>query len=227
MVTRAELQDLMTTGLKTWFHDCFLSSEMLDTSVTQTAAVYLGNSRLMLETGVQQDSEARANYLRAFYNPRYASLRLKLRMDDYEDVFAFWGFKSTLSAPSWGMTESHAGFMLYHGTLYFSTGNGAVLSPTCQVTPITDIDPSNWLTYELAYNSARWYSLPYTVPFFDVNVLPGLKQGLTRKWSQKYVNGVSLPSDEMHYIVLYATNTTGSSRYIECQSIDYQEVYPD
>lgn len=227
MVTADELQDALTTGLKTWFHDCFLSGEMLDTALTQTAAAYQDVAQLKIETGVQESSEARANYSRPFFNPRYATLRIKLRMNEAADAFAFWGFKSTLAAPSWHMTESHAGFMLYQGTLYFVTGNGSALSPTFQVTPVVDVDLTRWLVFEIKYNTGRWYCTPYVVPYFDVNTLPGLQQGLIRKWSETYKNGASLPADGMHYIVLYVSNSVGANKYIDVQSIDYQEVYPD
>jgi len=227
MATLADLQDLLTTDLKTWFHDCFLSHDQVDTSLTQTAAAYQHVGQLKIETGVQEGSEARANYERSFFNPRYATVRFKVRISDAADAFAFFGFKDTLTAPTWGMTESHAGFMLYEGVLYLVTGNGDADAPANQVTPITDIDITRWLIYELSFYSGRWYSLPYTVPYFDKNVLAGLKQGMTRKWSNWTRNGSILPSDEMHYLVFYISNSTGASKSLEVQHVDYQEVYPD
>jgi len=231
MITETGLQDLMTTGLKTYFHDPFLTHDHIDTFVTQTASVTENVTQLLLATGVQEASEVRANYDRAFFNPRYGTLRAKVRLNSMDDVFAFFGFKKTLSAPAWHMDESHAGIMLYEGNVYAVTGGSLKNNPPdivdYQVTPIADIDATRWLVYEIAYNSVRWYSLPYTVPYFDKNVLPGLKQGLIRKWSKPYVNGVVLPEDELHYIVFYLKNSVGSNKNLEVQHITYSEVYPD
>jgi hypothetical protein len=231
MVTEADMQDLMTTGLKTYFHDPLLVQDQFDTAVTQTATVTGSNCRVLMQTDVQQDSEARVNYNRSFFNPRYSVLRMKLRFNSASDVFAFWGFKSTLSAPTWHMDESHAGFMIYNGTLYAVTGGSLKGNPPdivdYQTTPITDIDLTRWLIYEIEFNKFRWYSLPYTVPYFDKNVIPKLEEGLIRKWSQVYENGNVLPQDEMHYLVFYLTNSVGANKTMELQHVTYSEVYAD
>lgn len=227
MVTEEELQDLMTTGLKTYFHDPFLSSEHITSAVTQTGYVYKNLAQLKVETGVQEASEARANYDREFFNPLYSILRFKMRLNSMADTFMFAGFKSTLAAPTWHMTETHAGIMLYDGTCYFVTGNGDPGSPFYQVTPIADIDMTRWLIYEIEGHTFRWYSLPYTVPYFDKNVLPGIKQGIIRKWSGLYTNGSVLPDDTMHYLVFYIKNNVGQNKYLELQHATFSEVYPD
>jgi hypothetical protein len=231
MVTQSELQDLMSTGLKTYFHDPFLGTEMIDTATTQTAVALKHVGQVIASTGVQQDSESRVNYERAFFNPRYSVLRFKARTNSMADCFAFFGFKSTLTAPTWHMTESHAGFMIYQGTLYAVTGGSLKDNPPdvvdYQATPIMDINTADWHVYEIEFNRFRYYTTPYTVPYFDKDVLPKLKQGLTRKWSGKYVNGSVLPEDKMHYIVFYIKNSVGATKYIELQHVNYAEVYPD
>jgi hypothetical protein len=231
MVTEAELQDLMSTGLKTYFHDAFLSHEHIDTSLTQTAFCTKNVTQLLISTGVQQDSEARANYDREFFNPRYGTLRFKARVNEMSGLTMFMGFKSTLSAPWWGMTESCCGLFIDNandpGVLYFYTGNGSAAAPNYQATPIVDIDMTRWLVYELEHNRFRWYNVPYTVPYFDKNVEAGLKQGMFRKWSSVQTNGSVLPDDTMHYIVFYVTNNTGATKYIDLQHVTYSEVYPD
>jgi hypothetical protein len=231
MVSEAELRDLLTTGLKTWFHDCFLGDARMDTSVNQTGSVTQDVASLLLNTGVQQGSFARANYSRSFFNPRYAALRAKLRLNGMDDVTAFVGFKSTLTAPVWGMTESCAGLFIDagndNGVLYWYTGNGSLAEPAYQATPVMDVDMTRWLVFELEHHRMRYYSLPYTVPYFDKNVLPGIKQGIIRKWSGTYANGTTLPGDEMHYLVFYVSNATGYVRTLEAQYVDYSEVYPD
>lgn len=231
MVTEAELQDLMTTGLKTYFHDAFLTHAHINTSLTQTAHLTENITQLQLSTGVQQNSEARANYDREFFNPRYGTLRFKARTNAMSDITLFMGFKSTLTAPTWGMTEACAGLFIDYandpGVLYFYTGNGSVDAPDYQATPIADIDMLRWLVYEIEFNKFRWYSLPYSVPYFDKNVLPGLKQGIIRKWSDVHTNGSVLPDDTMNYIVFYITNEVGLNRYLDLQHVTYSEVYPD
>ena len=86
---------------------------------------------------------------------------------------------------------------------------------------------ARWLIFEIDGFRMRYYSLPYEVPYFDENVLPGLKQGIIRKWSNIYTNGSYLPNDVMHYIYFYVKNHTGANKFIEIQKINYAEVYPD
>jgi len=231
MVTELELQDLMTTGLKTYFHDSFLSTEMVDTSLTQTAAVYKHVGQVLIASGVQEGSEARANYDVPIFNPRYGTLRIKLRLNSMKGCTVFVGFKGTLLAPTWGMTETCSGLFIDYANdaarLYFYTGSGSAGAPASQVTPIVDIDMTRWLVFEISHNNMRYYSVPYTVPYFDKNVLPGIKQGMTRKWSKNYQNGSVLPADEMQYIVAYIKNHTGNNQTLDMQHITYSEVYPD
>jgi len=231
MVTEAELQDLMTTGLKTYFHDSFLTHENIDTAVTQTAAAYKYVTQLLLSTGVLQDSEARANYDRSFFNPRYGKLSIKARLNSMDDLTMFMGFKGTLAVPAWGMTEACAGLLIDNkndpGVLYFYTGNGSALHPAYQATPIMDIDMTRWLIYEIEFNRFRRYSLPFIVPYFDKNVEDKLKEGLSRKWSERTTNGSTLPADEMQYIMFYITNNVGTTKTMDVQHVTYSEVYPD
>lgn len=227
MVDQDGLQELMATGLKTYFHDPFLSTEQITQAVTQTGAITTNICQLKLDTGVQEGSTARANYAYQFFNPLYSKLYVKARLNSMADAFMFAGFTTSLAAPTWQMTTSHAGFMLKDDVLYFSTGNGDPSAPNFQVTPIGNVDMTRWLTYKIDGYNFSWYSLPYTVPYFDKNVLPGLKQGMFRKWSKVYSNGSVLPDDTMHYLVFYITNGTNASKYLEVQKVNYAEVYPD
>jgi hypothetical protein len=231
MVLADDLQDLMVTGLKTYFHDCFLGTDQLTLSTTQTASCDADLSQLLLNTGILQGSEARLNYAAAIFNPLYSRLLAKLRLSHMRDITMFFGFKATLSAPVWGMTESCAGIFIDYkndnGTPYFYTGNGDPDHPNYQATPITGMDMSRWLVYEIEGNRFRWWCVPYTVPYFDKNVLPGLKQGMTRKWSPTYTNGSTAPNDTVHYLYFYICNNTGYARQLEVQKVNYAEVYPD
>jgi len=227
MVSQADLQALMATGLKTYFHDPFLASEHITTAVTQTGAVTLNLAQALVATGVQSWSEARANYDREYFNPLYSKLYFKARLNDIDAVTLFMGFKSTLAAPAWGMTETCAGILIDGKNApkvpYFYTASGS----NYQATPILGMDMTRWLTYEIDGFKFRYYSLPYTVPYFDENVLPGIKQGIIRKWSGITTNGSTFPDDTMHYIVFYVKNHTGFNKYVELQFVNYAEVYPD
>ena len=86
---------------------------------------------------------------------------------------------------------------------------------------------TRWLVYELSVNRARYYSLPFTVPYFAEDVVPKLEEGLLRKWSKLYTNGSVTPKNAAHYIVFYVENTTGAARDMRLQFIDYAEEYPD
>lgn len=231
MTNQDELQALMMENLKTYIHDNFLSTEQITQAVTQTGVINTGLQQLLLNTGVQEASEVRANYARSWLNPLYSKLYLKLRLNDMDGVTLWFGLKSTLAAPSWGMTESCAGVLIDYkndaGTPYFYTGNGDPDNPGYQATPIKDIDMARWLLYKIEGYKFSWYSLPYTVPYFDKNVLPGLKQGIIRKWSGVYTNGSTIPDDTLHYLVFYIKNGVGLSRTMEVQKINYAEVYPD
>jgi hypothetical protein len=196
-------------------------------AVTQTGAVTLRQFSALLETGLQQGSTARMNTAANTWNPRYGTLDVKLRLDAEENVFMFAGFKKSLDAPTETMTESHAGLLFYGGTLYFSTGNSDPLNPTQQKTTIAETDMTRWLLFRINFNRFKWYSLPYTVPYFDTQALPGLQQGMTRKWSAETVNGSTLPEDTVHYLVFYIANTVGANRTLELQHLNYGEVYPD
>lgn len=243
MVTQDEEQGLMMAGLKTYFHDCFLSTEQLGMAAAQTGEITTGLGQLIISTGVQQASTARVNYQRKIFNPLYSKLYFKMRLNSMDDVFMFAGLTTTLDEPEWTKAlptpdwakHSHTGLMVKDGTLYFVTGSAyvpPVVPPPAwatpvQVTPIADIDMRRWLVFRIEGDRFSWYSLPYTVPYFDKDVLPGLKQGMIRKWSAVYTNGSARPDDTAHYMVFFVKNTTGHTKYMEIQKINYAEVYPD
>lgn len=227
MVNLEDLQQLVTTDLKTYFHDAFLAYGHITDFSSQTGFIYKNLAQLLVSTGVQQASEARVNYDREYFNPLYAVLRFKMRMSDMAGLTMFAGFKSTLDAPTWGMTATCAGIYIDDkndpGVPYFYTADG----DNYQATPLIGMDMTRWLVYEIDGYKFRYYSLPYTVPYFDENVLPGLLQGMTRKWSGITTNGSYMPDDAMHYLVFYIRNEVGATKYLELQHVNYAEVYPD
>lgn len=235
MVTADELQELAMTGLKTWLFDNFMSTEQWTQAVTQTGVITTGLQQLLLETGIQQGSEARANYGRAWMNPLYGTLYFKLRLNSMSDVFMFAGLTTTITAPEWPLDLpmpawaefSFTGIMVYQGTLYFITGTGDPTNPAVKVTQVADADMTRWLVFKVEGDKFSWYSLPYTVPYFDKDVAPGLKQGIIRKWSGVYSNATCTPDDAEHYLVFYIINEVGANKSLEVQKVSYAEVYPD
>lgn len=235
MVSADELQELAMTGLKTYIFDNFMSTEQWSQAVTQTGAITTGLQQLLIETGIQQSSTARANYARAWLNPLYGTLYFKLRLNSMDDVFMFAGLTTTITEPAWTKDLpmpawaqfSHAGIMVYQGMLYFVTGDGDLSSPQVRVTPIADADMTRWLVFKIEGSNFSWYSLPYTVPYFDKDVEPGLKQGMTRKWSSITSNATCAPDDAEHYLVFYIINNVGANKTLEVQKVSYAEVYPD
>lgn len=235
MVNQDDIQKLMTTDLKIYMDDCFLSTDQLTTAVTQTAAASLGLQNVIIQTGVQEGSAARMNYNRQMFNPLYSKLYFRVRLNSMDDIFMFAGLTTTLDTPEWTKTlpmpswaqQSHTGIMLHEGTLYFISGDGDDTNPKIQVTPIKDIDMTRWLIYKIEGYKFSWYSLPYTVPYFDKDVLPKLKQGIIRKWSTVTRNGSAIPDDVVHYLTFYVENTAGYEKIVTVQRVNYAEVYPD
>jgi len=231
MVSQDELQELMGGELKTYFHDQFLGTEQLARAVTQTGEITEELAQLRLSTGIQEGSTARANYNRQMMNPLYSKLYVKLRMNDMRDLDMFVGFKYDIGTPSWGMTTSCAGlFMDYkndNSKLYWYTGNGDLDHPKYQAVPISGIDTRSWHVFKMEGNRVSYWSVPYTVPYFDKNVLPGLKQGMTRKWSQVYACGSVMPADVNHYLMFWLRNRVGATKYMDVEKVNYAEVYPD
>lgn len=251
MVTQDELQKLMTENLKIYFDDCFLATDQLTTATTQTGDVSLGLQNAVLNTGVQEGSTARLNYNRAMFNPLYSKLYFKLRLNSMDDVFMFAGLTTTLADPEWPKDlpmpgwakHSYTGIMLHQEIVklkkivnfYFVTGNVITKVPDVglprpknyQLTPIADIDPTRWLIFKIEGHKFSWYSLPYTVPYFSKNVLPGLKRGRVRVWSHVYNNSTAIPDDVVHYLTFFIKNEVGASKQLTLQRINYAEVYPD
>ena len=208
-----------------------MSTENIVQATTDTGYIYTYNQLVKMETGIQSGSTARINYVRSAFNPLYSKLYFKMRLNDMDGVTMFAGLKHGIDAPYWGMTDSCAGIYIDWKndaqTLYFYTANGDSDYPNFQATPIKDIDMTRWLVFEIDGYKMRYYSLPYTVPYFDENVPDGLRQGIIRKWSNVYTNGSYIPNDSMHYIYFYIQNHTGDNKFIEIQKINYAEVYPD
>lgn len=223
----ADFQKLLSTSFKTWFHDNFFSTEHNTTATTQTGNVGQDLASLLVETGVQSASTARFNYDRSAFNPRYGTLHFKLNMNSMKDVFLFAGFKESLAAPAFAMTESHSGIILYNNVMYYSVGNGDALNPRQATVPITDADMTRWLVYRVNNNRFQYYSLPYTVPYFEENIPDKLREGFIRKWSPLYSTGSLMPKNSTHYLVFYISNSTGLDKTAELQFIDYGEFYAD
>ncbi|MHA1228363.1 MAG: hypothetical protein ACTSPV_16645 [Candidatus Hodarchaeales archaeon] len=202
MVTKDEFIEDFGVKNNYWILENFQSTEQINTAVTQTAVINPLLHEFTLRTGVQEGSEARAYYERNIFNPVYAKALFRLYMNDMKDCFAFFGFKQSNSAPTYNMAESHVGFMVNDGVLYFSSARDDVDNPGQQRQPIVNIDIEEQL------------GLPVVVP-------------VTRKWSQPLTNGTYPPEDRMHHLLFYIKNNVGKDKYLRVRKLVYWEDYAD
>jgi len=207
--------------------DNFMSDSHLEGSVTQTGSTSIRMCDTILDTGVQGNSTARLNYIYPLFNPLYSTLYLRARLSSLNDVFGYMGFMETLEDPTFTMTQSHAGVFFYKAVgvvqAYWSTGNGATLSPTYKTTVIPNLDFSRDMIYELKGPGMRWFPLPLIQPYFARQIV---KQEL-RKWSAPYVNSSCIPKDQAHYFVWFIKNTTNVTKQMYVVSFNYTEDMRD
>jgi len=223
MLSIDELIDLLAVQMRRFLYDNFQSTENIYSAVSQTGEVTTHLSELVLSTGIQEGSTAKIYYNYPAFNPKYSTLIFKLRFDSIDDVFAFIGFKGSVSDPSFNMTESHAGLMINNGNVYFSTANEDPLNPNQQRTRIIGIDPTNVLIYKIIYNKLLIRPTPLIYPYFD-----GIRAVKTeRAWTQPYENGAYTPMNKDHYFVAFIKNSVGLTKRIYLNHVCYGEEYAD
>ena len=94
--------------LKTFIYDNYYSTEHIELTTLVTGYLHNLLGEMRLTTGVTLGSACMTNYDIASFNPLYAEAIWKLYVSSMDGCFAFWGFKETLSVPTFEMTESHA-----------------------------------------------------------------------------------------------------------------------
>jgi hypothetical protein len=227
MITRDELMDLLAVDSKRFLFDNFQShDEILDGSSGSGSVTYNINA-VTVASNLIANSEAWAYYSTQLFNPLYSRLLMRLRLNGMADLLAFWGFRQLATAPSWHMTESHAGFMLYQGSLYAVTGDAGTPSANYKTNLIADIDCTRDLVYEIKGDKFRWYSVPFLESSFEGLVAPAFEKLGFRKWSPVYSNASIQPHNQVHYIYFYLKNLTNEQKYMELKNICYQEDYSD
>lgn len=227
MVTSEELQDLLAVKAKIFFHDQFFSSDHITTAVTQSALPNISARTMLLNTWLMANSTIEAYYTNKLYNPRYARALIRTRFSSIDDVFAFFGFRDNTTDPTWQMTESHSGFMIYDGKLYAVSGDGDPISPKYQTQVLADVDVTRDLLFEIKNVDFRWYSIPYMTAYFDEMIEPQLEKVHFRKWSPVYQNGSAVPLNQVHYLYFFIKNLTNENQYLEVKSVNYFEEYSD
>lgn len=223
MIDLQELLELAGSSTAYYMHDTFLSTEQIVEAVTGSAFIVKKPFEICMSTGILQGSSSKIYYANNIFNPYYSTLLFKLRLTDLVNYFAFFGFKEYATAPTFNMTESHAGFMINAGQMYSSTGDGDPISPKQQRIKVSVVTPTNNIIYKIENNKFSTRPLPEIYPYFD-----GLRtEKPTRKWGLAAQNSTISPSNSMHYLVFYISNTTNSDHKMYLHHVAYGEEYAD
>lgn len=205
--------------LNKFIYDNYYSTETLNSTVTGTGFLRKKIFELSQETGVTQNSICMVNYDQPYFNPLYAEAVWKCYMNNKEDSFVFFGFKETLAEPTFVMTESHAGFMIYEGDLYASVADG----DTQQKVVIVGIDLTRVQNYKIEYD--RFYVMP--LPKIEEQLSLPTILSVDRIWKLQTTLSNFPPENMVHYIVQYIKNTIGANKKIIFNRFIYREVYAD
>ena len=205
--------------LNKYLYDEYYSTEQLDLTATNTG--YLRNNifEISHETGVTQNSICMTNYNLNYFNPLYGEAVWKCYMNEMSDCFAFFGFKETLAEPTYNMTESHAGFMVYDGKLYASVADG----DTQQRVEIVGIDMTRVENYKIRYNEFSIMPLPVIEEQLSLPTVLSIE----RVWKKMTTLEVYPPINQVHYIMQYIKNTVNADKRIIFNRFIYKEVYAD
>jgi len=223
MVSKDELIELVGSKLTRFFHDNFFSTEQITEALTGSAYNEKKAGELTQHTGLTSQSESMMWYNSEMFNPLFSTLLLKTRINDFNSVFAFFGFKETTDVPTFDMTESHAGFMIYNGDLYYSTGYTDALSSTQQRILFEGFDPRNYLLYKIEGNVFSIRQLSVIVPYFD-----GLQTIVkARDWKVVGQNATVTPRNGVHYITAYIKSSANADKFLRTEHVTYAEDYSD
>ena len=210
--------------LKTFLYDNFYSTEHIELTTIATGFLYNFLGEMRLTTGSTASSWCMTNYDIASFNPLYAEAVWKLYVNTMDGCFAFWGFKESLSAPTFDMIESHAGFMIYDGKLYASVADG----DEQQRVEIIGVDARRVENYKIAYNAFFVEPLPAVeeslgLPGF-LTTFPSIK----REWVEMTRLSNYPPQNQVHYIVQYIENgKNNADKKLTLNRFIYREVFAD
>lgn len=210
--------------LKTFIYDNFYSTEHLELTTAVTGFLINKITEMRLTTGSTLGSSCMTNYDIANFNPLYAEAVWKGYASSMDDCFIFWGFKETLNAPTFDMTESHAGFMIEDGKIYASVADG----DEQQRVELIGIDVTRVENYKIAYN--RFFIEP--LPAIEEQLgLPGVLTTfpyIKREWVEVTQLTNYPPENQVHYIVQYINNGANNlDKKMTFNRFIYKEVYAD
>lgn len=205
--------------LNKYIYDNYYSTENITPITTLTGYLYSKIFELEHSTGVTANSVCMTHYNLNYFNPIYGEAVWKCYMSSEDDVFAFFGFKETLSQPTLNMVESHAGFMVNNGKLYASAADG----DTQQRIEIIGIDLTRVQNYKIEYNKFFIQPLP------KIEEALGLPEILSveRVWKLKKTLSNFPPINQVHYIIQYIKNSVNADKRIKFNRFIYSEVYAD
>ena len=203
--------------------DNFYSTGRLNEVVTQTAYSTKEVFQLRMCTGIQANSTVKLYYDLNRFNPYYSKAYFRLTLSDIKDIFAFVGFKVSYGDPTFNMTESHSGLMIYNNKVYFSTGNQIGVVTGYQNTEISGVDLTKDMIIKLDGKKIYSMPLPQVVPYLDTFRIISAD----RVWTQKALNATSPPEDVTHYIVFFLKNLTNEDKRLTLKHFIYLEEYPD
>ena len=216
------IQDIPYTNaedLNKYLYDEFYSTEMIEYVATNQAGVIPKIFELEINTNSISNSLAQIFYNNNYFNPVYGEAVWKLRVNSMKDCFAFFGFKETTAEPTYNMTESHSGYMIYNGKLYASVADGN----TQQRVEIVGIDMTRVENYKIAYNKFSIQPLPVVEEELGLPTI----YSVDRTWKEMTMLSVNPPENMVHYIVVSIKNSTNEAKYIKLNRFIYKEVYAD
>jgi len=214
--------------LKTFLYDNFYSTEHIELTTIGTGFLYNFLGEMRLTTGATANSWCMTNYDIASFNPLYAEAVWKAYASSMDGCFIFFGFKESLSAPTFDMTESHAGFMIYDdgtgGKIYASVADG----DEQQRVELIGIDATRVENYKIEYN--RFFVEP--LPLVESQLgLPGILTTfptIKREWVELTQLTNYPPQNQVHYIVQYIENGKNNlDKKLTFNRFIYKEVFAD
>jgi len=205
--------------LNKYLYDNYYSTENLKFTKTFSGNENYNIFELSLQTGVTNNSTCMAYYNLPYFNPIYGEAVWKGYLNNPDDSFVFFGFKETTTAPTYVMTESHAGFMINSGKLYASVADGY----SQQRAEIVGINLDRVQNYKIENN--QFYMEPLPVIEEELG-LPTI-YSIDRTW--KLITTLSNfgPINQVHYVVHYIKNLVGADKRIIFNRFIYKEVYAD
>jgi len=205
--------------LNKYLYDEFYSTENIEALTTNQAEVTTNIFECEINTNNISNSIAQCFYNLNYFNPLYGEAVWKLRLNSMADCFVFFGFKETISEPTFAMVESHAGYMVNDGKLYASVADGY----TQQRVEIGGIDMTRVENYKIEYNKFSIMPLPVIEEELGLPTI----YSVDRTWKEMTTLSVNPPQNKVHWIMQHIKNTTNQAKYIKINRFVYKEVYAD